>query len=269
MTDAASHSREPKPVIETQLNSSSPLDRLAGPTHKRVRQADEDGGAKSITLTQQPDELTEDFIASVKACASGQKRRERWRRALRTLESDPIFEEADVTALLALNLDDVGRSVSRLFRRLSSGHKIVLLTITKLVESVDERTLVLMDEPEAHLHPPLLAALIRAVSDLLTNRNGAAIVATHSPVVLQEVPRSCVWKLRRQGGGAVIERPEIETFAENVGRLTHEVFGLEVTRSGFYKMIADAISAGDDFDDMMINSMTNSGSRGEPSLACV
>jgi hypothetical protein len=27
----------------------------------------------------------------------------------------------------------------------------------------DERTLVLMDEPESHLHPPLLASLIRAV----------------------------------------------------------------------------------------------------------
>ena len=218
---------------------------------KRIRRTDDHGILKSITLTQQPDELTEDFIASAKACATGQQRRERWRRALRTLESDPLFEEEDVTALLDLDSDDLGRSASRLFRKLSSGHKIVLLTITKLVESAEERTLVLMDEPEAHLHPPLLAALIRAVSDLLINRNNVAIVATHSPVVLQEVPRSCVWKLRRHGGGAVIERPEIETFAENVGRLTHEVFGLEVTQSGFYKMIAEAIGARDNFDNVI------------------
>src|SRR5208282_6032391 len=68
---------------------------------------------------------------------------------------------------------------------------------------------------------------------------------------LQEVPRNCVWKLRRTGGGAVVERPEIETFAENVGRLTHEVFGLEVTRSGFYKMIAEAIVSGDSFEDVV------------------
>jgi predicted ATP-dependent endonuclease of OLD family len=150
-----------------------------------------------------------------------------------------------------VDADDLGRQAGRLFRRLSSGHKIVLLTITKLVERVEERTLVLIDEPEAHLHPPLLAALIRAVSDLLINRNGVAVVATHSPVVLQEVPRSCVWKLRRHGGGAVVERPEIETFAENIGRLTHEVFGLEVTRSGFYKMIAEAIGPDDDFEDVI------------------
>jgi hypothetical protein len=48
-----------------------------------------------------------------------------------------------------------------------------------------------------------------------------------------------------------VDRPDIETFAENVGRLTHEVFGLEVTRSGFHKMIAEAIGAGDDFEDVL------------------
>ncbi|WP_316228903.1 ATP-dependent nuclease [Bradyrhizobium sp. SZCCHNR1070] len=239
------------PLIRKSKNATKGVRYTNVGLRKRMRQTSDDGTAEFITLTQQPDELTQDFIASAKACTTGQQRRERWRRALRTLESDPIFEEADVTALLDRDPDDLGSSASRLFRKLSSGHKIVLLTITKLVESVEERTLVLMDEPEAHLHPPLLAALIRAVSDLLINRNGVAIVATHSPVVLQEVPRSCVWKLRRHGGGAVIERPEIETFAENVGRLTHEVFGLEVTRSGFYKMIAEAIDANDDFDDVI------------------
>ena len=98
-----------------------------------------------------------------------------------------------------------------------------------------------MDEPEAHLHPPLLSAFVRALSNLLINRNGVAIVATHSPVVLQEVPASCVSKIVRHGLAARADRPEIETFAENVGILTQEVFGLEVTRSGFHKMLADAV----------------------------
>jgi len=84
-----------------------------------------------------------------------------------------------------------------LFKRMSSGHAIVLLTVTKLVETVEEKTLVLLDEPESHLHPPLLSAFTRALSDLLVNRNGVAIIATHSPVVLQEVPKSCVSILRR------------------------------------------------------------------------
>jgi predicted ATP-dependent endonuclease of OLD family len=135
-----------------------------------------------------------------------------------------------------LYLEDTART---LFKRLSSGHAVVLLSITRLVEQVEEKSLVLIDEPESHLHPPLLSAFIRALSDLLINRNGVAIIATHSPVVLQEVPRSCAWKLSRAGHEARVDRPEHETFGENVGTLTREVFGLEVTQTGFHRLIAE------------------------------
>lgn len=134
---------------------------------------------------------------------------------------------------------------------MSSGHAIILLTITKLVEKVDEKTLVLMDEPESHLHPPLLSAFTRALADLLTNRNGVAIIATHSPVILQEVPRDCVWKLRRNGLVANADRPENETFAENVGVLTREVFQLEVTKSGFHDLLARSVSLDKSFEAIM------------------
>ena len=117
----------------------------------------------------------------------------------------------------------------------------MLLAITRLVETVEERTLVIIDEPEAHLHPPLLSAFVRSLSDLLVDRNGVAILATHSPVVLQEVPRSCVWKVRRHGSVTNIQRPEIETFGENVGVLTREVFGLEVADSGFHHLRSKAV----------------------------
>ena len=106
----------------------------------------------------------------------------------------------------------------------------MLLSVTKLVGTVEEKTLVLIDEPESHLHPPLLSAFIRVVSDLLINRNGVAIIATHSPVVLQEVSKSCVWIVGRRGSSCSADRPEVETFAENVGTLTREVFGLEVQK---------------------------------------
>jgi hypothetical protein len=37
-------------------------------------------------------------------------------------------------------------------------------------------------------------------------------------------------------------RPNVETFGENVGTLTHEVFGLEVTDTGFHQMIKEHIT---------------------------
>ena len=180
------------------------------------------------------------FVNSLATCRLG-ARRNRWREAIHALESDPLFEEADFASLLEEDDDDWRGLADGLFEKLSSGHAVVLLTITKLVELVDERTLVLMDEPEGHLHPPLLSALIRSLSDLLIKRNGVAIIATHSPVILQEVPTACVWKLERTGGVTVAERPRIETFGENVGTLTSEIFKLEVTSSGFNKLLADAV----------------------------
>jgi hypothetical protein len=111
--------------------------------------------------------------------------------------------------------------------------------MTRLFELVEEKSLVLIDEPESHLHPPLLSAFVRALSDLLINRNGVAIIATHSPVVLQEVPKSCAWKLSRIGREARADCLEHETFGEKAGTLTREVFGPEVTQTGFHKLIAE------------------------------
>jgi hypothetical protein len=215
--------------------------------------ADEGGGLKDSQA------LAMEFGLSVKVCLQ-RSRVGRWKRALEMLESDPIFADAQVAELAAeidddgaLRTDDEGLRVRarEVFRGLSSGHKIVLLTVTRLVESVEERTLVLIDEPEAHLHPPLLSAFIRALSGLLVNRNGVAIIATHSPVVLQEVPRDCVWQLQRSGDAVAADRPQLETFGENVGTLTHEVFGLEVMKSGFQQMIADAVSVHDTYDEVL------------------
>lgn len=188
------------------------------------------------------------FAASLGVCRRG-LRRQRWIDAVSALESDPLFKAIEVVDLADVDADDWKARATELYGNLSSGHAVVLLTITKLVELVDEKALVLIDEPEGHLHPPLLSALVRSISSLLTKRNAVAIIATHSPVVLQEVPSRCVWRLRRSGPLVNADRPTIQTFGGNVGVLTNEVFGLEVTSSGFHTLLESEIAAaGSDYD---------------------
>lgn len=196
-------------------------------------------------------QLRTDFKKSLDACFSLVKKKERWLKAIKKLESDTNFAQMKLHDLENYEGDELKSKAHRLFSRMSSGHAIVLLSITKLVETVEEKTLVLMDEPESHLHPPLLSAFIRALSDLLISRNGVAIIATHSPVVLQEVPKSCVWKLSRFGLSGKAERLENETFGENVGVLTREVFGLEVDKSGFHKLLTDAVDSGASYEEIL------------------
>ncbi|MFP3524868.1 AAA family ATPase [Pantoea sp. SIMBA_072] len=201
-------------------------------------------------LIKSPSMLKDDLVQSFSICRLG-PRRSRWSEAIKALESDPLFEEANFRQLLEYNDDNWETQAKKKFNKLSSGHAIVLLTITKLVELVDEMTLVILDEPESHLHPPLLSAFTRALSDLLTKRNGVALVATHSPVLLQEVPKDCVWKISRSGSSSSAQRPRIETFGENIGTLTSEIFGLEVTRSGFHKVLENAIEVGSSYNSVL------------------
>lgn len=206
------------------------------------------------------DELHYEFCQSMSQCLVG-ARRQRWEDCLKILENDPLFSEADVSKLANIEIiaagDSADMSVNRwteqvraFLNKLSSGHLVTLISITKLIEITEDRSLTLIDEPEAHLHPPLISAYIRAVSHLMSERNGVAIVATHSPVVLQEVRSDCAWVLNRTGRYMSADRPELETFGENVGALTRAVFNHEVVNTGFYKMISDAAEKYDNFDDL-------------------
>lgn len=215
------------------------------------------------------DELATDFASSLFEISQG-NRKKLWEEVIAILESDNTFIDLEIKRWfekeiyfeinknIRKNGDGVvtknigAKNKERLkevfvkktvpkFEKLSSGHKVILLIVARLIELVEEKTLVIMDEPEEHLHPPLVSALIRALSDLLIYRNGVGIIATHSPVIVQEVPKECVWILRRTGEELVAERPEIETFGENLGVLTSEIFGYEVTNSGFHSMIQNFV----------------------------
>jgi len=216
-------------------------------TYIGLRRTNNRGGEKGTPKSH--DMLAKEFGRSISSCIS-LGRYEQLNNSIKTLETDPLFAEISPSSLFEENNSSTLQSDSMsLFKKLSSGHGIVLLILCRLIETVEEKTLVLLDEPEAHLHPPLLSAFVRALSSLLNHRNGVGIIATHSPVIAQEVPKTCVWKIRRQGFHAIGERPEIETFGENVGILTREIFGLEVTRSGFHMLIENSIKNGETFEE--------------------
>ncbi|OMC02464.1 hypothetical protein A5733_02150 [Mycobacterium sp. NS-7484] len=192
-------------------------------------------------------------------------RLERWRHYLEFLASDTLFAEI-LNQMVGIGEVNIRDRAGAIFRELSSGHKIVLLILTRLVETVEEASLVLIDEPESHLHPPLLSAFMNALSELLEDRNGVAIIATHSPVVIQEVPRHCVWKLLGTGGVLSRQRPVGETYGENVGTLTQEIFGLEVTAAGFHRTLDEAVASGGDFNQILSDFNGNLGAEAKALL---
>lgn len=195
--------------------------------------------------------LHQEFAESLAICFSDMDRKNRWKQAVKTLESDENFAEMRLLELAECSAADLRGAALQRISKMSSGHTIVILSMTLLVARVDEKTLVLFDEPESHLQPPLLSALMRSLAQLLRARNAVAIIATHSPVVLQEIPKSCVWKVFRSKLASEKTRPEIETFGENVGTLTRDVFRLDVAKSGFHMVLVDLVKAGGSYEQIL------------------
>lgn len=217
------------------------------------------------------DELRTDLCESIIDCFSNKKKKIRLEKVLSILsydefikniklnEFESIYEKVLLDSVNKKNENERRLACVRLFLKnlplMSSGHMVVLMSLISLVATVDEKSLVLIDEPECHLHPPLLSAYIRALSFLLYDVNGVAIIATHTPVILQEIPRSCVKIITRYDSSISFDMPKIETFGENVGILTREIFGLEVKETGFTTLLDAAVNDGDyrTFDDIYMN----------------
>lgn len=206
-----------------------------------------------INTTKDIDELKNEFINAIVELKKDQNKVKLYIETCDNLGNDPMFTENKFIELLKWYLtrdqyllenkkitkSRVEGAIMKQFGRLSSGHMIIMLSITLLTKCIYEKSIILLDEPETHLHPPLLSTYIRSLSFLLSKRNAVAIIATHSPIVLQEVPKSCVTRLERDRDGMKFDVLPIETFATSVDTLTREVFALELFETGFYKMIKD------------------------------
>lgn len=172
-----------------------------------------------------PVELQAEFLKALRTLQTNGRMGD-YREVIETLLEDGSFQRSGLTPLTLEATDD---RIADFFAGLSSGHKIVLKIVTELVANLDrsQPTLVLLDEPETHLHPPLLSSLLRGLRACLDQYDGFAIVATHSPVVLQETPSRYVNVLRRIGSVSSLSRPSTETFGETLGAITQEVFNLD------------------------------------------
>ena len=119
-------------------------------------------------------------------------------------------------------------------RTLSSGQSVLIYVITEIIANIKEESLILFDEPEMHLHPNAIANLVRMLHKLLEKFDSYAILATHSPIILQEIPSEYVQVFSRQGNTPYIRKLGMESFGENLTTLTEDAFET-VEIKGTYK----------------------------------
>lgn len=116
---------------------------------------------------------------------------------------------------------------------LSSGQLVLASTLTGVVAAIEPASLLLYDEPELHLHPNAIAGLMKAVERLLSHFRSYAVIATHSPMILQQVPARYVRVFTRLDRMTTIEPLGVESFGQNLTVLTEQIFKAGDTPSRF------------------------------------
>lgn len=120
------------------------------------------------------------------------------------------------------------------FLHLSTGYKYFFHSLAHVIAYIEEDSLVLFDEPENHIHPPMLSFMISSLRSILIEYQSVMLVATHSPVIVQETFSKNVFVVRRYEGKTVISHPKIETYGANISEITSEVFDLTTDITKYY-----------------------------------
>lgn len=166
-------------------------------------------------------------------------------KRLRSLQNALAGVDGIEVRALPSNLEDLTRSVDVLVS--SAGRRglplryqglgsrslaslMVFHTLCELRVGVDRGTqphiVVLLEEPEAHLHPQAQVAVRRLLEDL----PGQAIVTTHSNVLLAEAPLHALRLLRPRGSDVAVHRlnkdtaKKIAVFRRYISRPLGELF---------------------------------------------
>ena len=115
---------------------------------------------------------------------------------------------------------------------LSSGQLAFIKFIVQACLFVENGTLVLLDEPETHLHPNFISEFVRILDRLLKLTGSIAVIATHSAYFVREVPRAQVLVFKDDIDGQItIQNPRLKTFGADVGAISYFVFEDEITNA--------------------------------------
>ncbi len=121
------------------------------------------------------------------------------------------------------------------FKSLSTGIKYIIHSLACIIDRIEPNSIIIFDEPENHIQPPLLSKFIYCLRRLSQRHTSLVMVATHSPVIVQETLSKNVIIVNRFDDKWEFRHPSIETYGENIANITDEVFNLNTSVTNYQK----------------------------------
>lgn len=148
-------------------------------------------------------------------------------------------------------------SLPDVMEKMSSGESIMFYLFCMLEAEMRYDSLVLLDEPETHLHPDAISELICSLDDMLMDYESCCIMVTHSPLLIREIPSDCVYVMDRDDNYTMVRKPDIETIGGNLTVLTDDIFGSRGVQKNYKRRLRE--SAEKVSYDKLIDSIKSNG----------
>ncbi|MES2936709.1 MAG: AAA family ATPase [Pseudomonadota bacterium] len=121
---------------------------------------------------------------------------------------------------------------------LSSGQRSVVLFVANMFLEASRASLILIDEPENHLHPQFISLLMQTLNSTLVATEARAVVVTHSPYVVREVDKGAVRVLRKgQHDALELCETSLQTLGADISLISDYVFGDTDLRKAYERKI--------------------------------
>lgn len=119
--------------------------------------------------------------------------------------------------------------------QMSSGEITMLFRFLPLIITMEHNSLILIDEPETHLHPTWAKHFVDYLTSLFSEYHSHIIIASHSPTIVSELPMQCIVGLKRNGSDIKQYFPKDRTLGAYPNEILMDVFELKKLNGEFYK----------------------------------
>ena len=138
------------------------------------------------------------------------------------------------------------------YSKMSSGQTMLTNLIIDITANVRSNCLIMIDEPEVHLHPNAITQIINVVNFVCERFSSCCIMATHSPLVIQSLLSRNVLIMERDiDGMPIVRQMRVESLGENLTTINEEVFSNGQSDKYYKRLIEKAVKGKNNINDVL------------------
>lgn len=135
------------------------------------------------------------------------------------------------------------------FKKLSTGEKYITYFLICIISNISTDSVIYIDEPENSQHPQYVMKIMKVLDSILKKYGSRAIIATHSHIILQGIPKYAVVHMYLdEFGNNQMQKLEVETFGRNFNALMYQIYNIQPNDYLYIQKIDEVLEEDKDRD---------------------